>query len=457
MLDWTLERLRSNDPYSLVLAGCGTGKTLFAYKLADEIDTRKTLVLTTKAGVPSAWIREHELWCKDTILIAPTKGTVKQKAALLDENYGSPIIYVVNYETAWRMGEVIRNYGFDLVIADESHKLQSNASKVSRKLARYCADIPYKVCMTGTAWDDRPSQVYGQARFLDPSFRRSQVVSEIFGNWSEFRDKFEYTRDIGGNRIITVGYKNQPILADMMSKFTIHINSEDVLDLPEYQDIYRYVPLQGEIRRVYIEMEEWMLANLNEGLLIADNRLVQALRLHQLCRGHHPDGWVCDPKDNAAVQETLAVLDEIGNEPVVIFTRFTADVQIIKSVVEKMGKTVKLLVGGKHEHIEWQDGEGDVLIANISAGSESVDLTRARYVIYYSKGHGRTQYNQSRYRIRRPNSTRPITFFHIVVKRTVDEDIEHAMVNKGRVADYLLKSLVERVKTCCVLNVIAEG
>ena len=143
--------------------------------------------------------------------------------------------------------------------------------------------------------------------------------------------------------------------------------------------------------------------------------------------------------DDTKLKECLAILDEIGGKPVVIFTRFQEDVRKLQQDIPG----AKLLVGGCHEHIEWQAGEGQVLIANIAAGSTGVNLSRARYCIYYSIGHSRTDYNQSRYRIRRPGSdlAYPIAYYHILMEGSIDIAIRRALASKGLMSGELLAGL----------------
>lgn len=440
MLDFSLYRLGGWSGYVLIHAGCATGKTLYAYKLAEALGAQRTLVITTKAGITSAWLREHAKWCGDSsVIIAPTKGTVAQRAEALKEyTGGKPMIYVVNYESAWRMAEAITAAQFDLVVADECHKLQGHHSKQSVGLARACSDIPFKVGMTGTAWADRPTQVYGQVRFLDPIIRGKGIWSRVFGRWSEFCRRYTIQRVVRGtSREFIAGYKNQFELSEILSGFTLMLDSEDVLDLPTYQDIDRPVQMTAAIRRPYMEMYNNMRTRLITGELKAAHKLTQFLRLQQLSRGHHPKGTLCKPGDIPSVRETLSVLDEIGNEPAVIFTQFTPDVAMLKSEIEKTGKTVKLLVGGTHEHVAFQAGDGDIIIANMAAGAESVELTRARYAIYYSKGFSRTQYEQSRYRVRRPTSDRPITYYHIIVEGSLDAHIQELLRGKADAANFI--------------------
>jgi SNF2 family DNA or RNA helicase len=56
----------------------------------------------------------------------------------------------------------------------------------------------------------------------------------------------------------------------------------------------------------------------------------------------------------------------------------------------------------------------------MQAGSEGISLVRARYAVYYSTGFSLGLYLQSRARLHRPGQTRPVVYYHLVVRDTVD-------------------------------------
>jgi SNF2 family DNA or RNA helicase len=247
---------------------------------------------------------------------------------------------------------------------------------------------------------------------------------------------------------IPLSYKNQDELAQRISPYTMYLNSEEVLTLPTAMDITWEVEWTAGLRRVYDSMKKDMIAYWDKHVVVADNVLTQALRLHQLTGGYFADKdgghFITTPKIDA----TLDILDEIGNHPTVVFTVFDSDVQALKPVLEKAGYKVKLLVGGTYQHEEFQAGDGDVILVNLSTGNAGIELTRARYVIYYSVGTSRTNYSQSRYRVRRPSSNieLPVTYYHLQLPYSVDTSLIKALRSKGDVAQALLDSLTNRIK-----------
>jgi len=61
------------------------------------------------------------------------------------------------------------------------------------------------------------------------------------------------------------------------------------------------------------------------------------------------------------------------------------------------------------------------LAVQIRTGAQSVDLTRARYAVYYSFGLSLGDYQQSLKRIHRVGQNRSVVYVHLLMQYTIDE------------------------------------
>ncbi len=215
------------------------------------------------------------------------------------------------------------------------------------------------------------------------------------------------------------------------------------------------------MKRLYRSLETELIATFGDDYLVADNKLVCELRLHQLTGGYvlpyavddkgryKPTAAVATPVDhpsaNAKLKALLDIVDEIGDEPFVVFTQFKADVAKIAAALAKQGKIVKLLTGDVKENAAFQAGQGHCLIANIAAGNAGITLTRARYVIYYTVGSSRTMFDQSEWRVRRPDSKHdielPVVEFFIRMTGTIDDTLWQRMTTKAALDSEVLVGL----------------
>ncbi len=64
-----------NPGFAWLLAGCGTGKTLVAYKVMQRMGIKKMLVLTTKAAATKAWVGDAEEHTQGLYVVAPVGKT----------------------------------------------------------------------------------------------------------------------------------------------------------------------------------------------------------------------------------------------------------------------------------------------------------------------------------------------------------------------------------------------
>jgi hypothetical protein len=82
-----------------------------------------------------------------------------------------------------------------------------------------------------------------------------------------------------------------------------------------------------------------------------------------------------------------------------------------------------------------------VLAVQIDSGGIGVDLTRARYSMYYSLGFSLGSYEQSLARIHRPGQTRPVEYIHLLAEDTVDEKVMTALARRADVVNAVLQQL----------------
>jgi SNF2 family DNA or RNA helicase len=124
----------------------------------------------------------------------------------------------------------------------------------------------------------------------------------------------------------------------------------------------------------------------------------------------------------------------------VVFCNFRHDLDAIGRVAAKLRRTSYELSGRVNQLAEWQEkGKelGAILVVQIQAGAEGVDMTQACHAIYYSLPYSLALYNQSRARLYRPGQKRPVSFIHMLAKNTIDEGIYAALERKEEIIDQI--------------------
>lgn len=233
-----------------------------------------------------------------------------------------------------------------------------------------------------------------------------------------------------------VDYKDLESLREKFFSLAFQVGAE-VLDLPPELDETYHTDLEPAGAKIYQAIEQdfiaWLETESQSGAVITiKNALVKLVRLQQLTGGTIPDDAGGAHEIDRAKEKLLEdLLEDIGpTEPVVVFAHFRADLNIVWRVADKLGRLAGELSGSQTDLGAWQRGEERdpmILAVQIQAGGVGIDLTRARYAIYYSLGFSLADYLQSRARIRRPGQTRPVTYYHLIVRNTVDEYIMRAL------------------------------
>jgi SNF2 family DNA or RNA helicase len=441
-----LEFLYPRD-FGALYTDMGSGKTKIMIDLIVNRGFKKTLIVAPKK-VCRVWKPQFTIHAPNepiTVLdvsnIAGREKAGAIKEAVLESKLGQLVI-VVNYDSVWR--EPFRSFliklGLDAIICDESHRIKTPSSKCSKALQFLGRRVKNRFLMTGTPLAQSPLDIYAQYRFLDPS---------IFGtNFHNFKLRYANLITVpGGFTMIDKKdpYKNLDELREKMLSCAFQTEVEQ--NLPPTQDITIEFDLSKETQKHYKEIQKEGVLLLKEGYVEAGNILTVITRLQQLSSGYLPvqteDGKKIieiDDSRRVALKELLEDLPP--EEPVVVFAKYRKDIKNIRRIVKELGRKSSEVSGERDTLHNWIAGKTTVLVVQISAGAEGIDLTRAKYCIYYTLTSSLSKYKQSRKRVHRPGQTRPVIYYTLVGKmkrgKTIDERLVESLLNNQEITDYVM-------------------
>ena len=442
---------------ALINGWMGTGKTRIAIDVARALGARRTLVLAPSAvlGVWAPQIAQHHAdgaW----VLTLDDKTAAHKGRALADvldaHTLETPLIVIAGYESAWRAGlrEPIANTEWDLVVADECHRIKAAGGKASQWLARVLRrQATRRLGLTGTPMPHGPVDIYAQARFLDP---------QIFGTSAAVFRK-EWCRMGGFEQRQVIGLQDEPAFGARLAGMMLTIKA-DVMTLPPTTDTSIPVQLGATARRHYKEIADDFITRLEGGeVATATMAATTILRLQQIGSGFIRDAEGVDHnlggEKRAALESLMA--DMGASEPVVVFARFRKDIEYIHAAAAAVGRASYELSGHRSDLDAWREGcahgaygavrhseyslgselpDAPVLVVQIEAGGLGVDFTtcahgdstRARYAVYYSLTHSSGAWEQSRARIHRPGQERTVNYY--TLEAGVDRRIMTALARK---------------------------
>ncbi len=429
----------------------GTGKTATTFAAIDRVGSMRTLVLCPKI-VMGVWEYQARTHTNGDLRVLTAQGSrsVASKAQILAkemascERKGQPYLVAINYEAYWReaMFRLLCGVEWGAIVADESHRVKAHNSTQSKSLFKLAHNRVYgrggqglRLGLTGTFMPHSPMDPFGQMRFVAPN---------VFGmSFTAYRERYAVLNPVVQNMII--GYRNLDELQEKLSPYLYVVRSDDVLDLPEYSDTVIRVPLESATRKIYKQMEDEFVADVRNGTITAANAMVKVLRLSQIASGIGKMGEGVEARIGSEKIKALCdfMSDIPDSESVVIFTRFRMDADDIRTALAGERRCATLDGAHADELPLFESGEANTLICNIQSGKEGIDLTKARYAIYYSAGVSLGDYKQSRFRIRRPGQKRPVTYYHFVAEGTVDEECYKRFERNERIVEGIITSIQE--------------
>jgi hypothetical protein len=440
----------------------GTGKSRVAIGLLEEWEAQLVLIVcpTTVVGVWPDQITQHAVrdwlvsdgghvgrrgvrrWGSVADRVARFESTMA-RSAFVDR----PVACILNVESCWRdpFYKWARQQAWDVVICDESHRIKAPGGKQSMAMHQLGKHGQRRLGLTGTFMPHGPADVYAQFRFLDEgvfgtsytAFKRRYFAEDIFGRLELIEDR----REDFARRLALGSFQCE----------------KDVLDLPPiiedstHPGTDRHVNLEPRSAAAYQAMWETFAADVGSGVVTAKNALSRILRLQQITSGYVGGVDDDDHVEQLGSEKRDALSDwlrDVGvDEPVVVFCRFHHDLDEVRAVAEQQGRRYGEVSGRSKDGLtdERRLASGiQVCGVQMQSGGVGIDLTAARFAVYYSIGHSLGDYLQSRDRVHRPGQTRTTTYVHLIARGTIDVGIRRALAEKRSIIDAVLAMAKEQ-------------
>ena len=329
------------------------------------------------------------------------------------------------------------------MVVDESTTIKNPGAKRNKNIINISRAAKYRRILTGSPVTKSPLDLYKQCEFLDPYLLEHS-------SYYTFRSRYAHMRtaNFNGRSVqLVVGYKNLAELSEKLKPFSYRVLKDECLDLPAKTYMKRIITLTPEQQKIYRQMKQMALAEMNGKMITTASALAQLMRLHQITCGHFTaDDKSIQPIKNNRLSQLLEVLDELEGKAV-IWAHYQFDVQTIvdaikkeygeKSVVTYYGLTPNDIRQSNLERFQTKD-ETRFLVGTPQTGGYGITLTAASTMIYYSNGYDLEKRTQSEARIDRIGQKFPMTYIDILAEDTVDERIVKALRKKINIATQVM-------------------
>lgn len=409
----------------------GLGKTLGTCCLIDNLDCERTLVVCPNTAKQSVWGDEIAKWCPWLkVYVLPNVKAKRER--VLDEvaKYTEPCVLIVHYEALSiiagkkkvgrnvKLGKGWDKLGtWDLVVADEAHRIKDPAAQMSKGLKRVPAR--YKLALSGSIIQNHAEELFSVLQWLYPKVYRAK--------WRDWNDRFiDYVDGPFGKLCVGVKLERIEEMRRELGVFMVYRRKEDELDLPPKMYETRMVELSDPQRKVYNDLLRTCEAELDDGTRIkAADGLVMLGRLRQIASGL--DLLSTKVADSSKLDLAVDLIDDDTDSAYVVFGWYKASCHALAARLEAKGIGCFVVDGDvpqdqRAEYIaRFQEGEGRVFIGTLATLGESVTLHRANKVIRLDRHWNPALNVQAEDRVQRIGQTRNVTVTDIVAKDTVDE------------------------------------
>ena len=330
-----------------------------------------------------------------------------------------------------------------LFAIDESTTIKNPGAKRTKNILKLSKEGKYRRILTGSPVTKSPLDLYTQCHFLDPYLLDHS-------SYYTFRTRYAIMRtaNFSGRSVqLVVGYHNLEELTDKLKAFSYRVLKDECLDLPPKTYMKRTIQLTTEQNKVYQQMKQMALAEMNGKRITTATALTQLMRLHQITCGHFKadDDSIQEIKNNR-ITELMDVLEEVEGKAI-IWAHWRHDIDtIVREIEKKYPMSVVTYYGdtsteNRQKAIKKiQDPESKVrfLVGTPQTGGYGITLTGASTMIYYSNGYDLEKRQQSEARIDRIGQEKPMTYIDILAEDTVDERIVKALRKKVNIATQIM-------------------
>ena len=420
-VQWLLS-LHSNGFGACLADDMGLGKTIqvIAFLSDNRLKNGCNLVIAPKTLLLN-WQREIEKFSPNTtvcIYHGQDRDIFRAK-----ENH----ILITTYQTAVNDVSLLREVGFECVIVDEAQNIKNVASKSYRAIKSIPAAM--KIILTGTPLENNAKEFLGLMKLINPDVA------------------FERRLNVSDEQVFLSN------LRAMCSPFLLRRMKKDVLtDLPQKCEQTLIVDMDKAQRELY----DKLLSNLRYEIEREPDRfeiksfdlvLKGLLYLQEVCC--HPQLLEKELNEGCKQSVKLEVLAELienlyGNQhKVVIFSRFTRMLKIIKNKVSKMNLNIYYLDGNTMDRIAVVDAfehdENGIFLISLKAGGTGLNLVSADTAILFDPWWNPAVEQQAADRIYRIGQQKSVMIYKLICANTIEEKIQLLQQKKHELAMRVLE------------------
>ena len=259
-------------------------------------------------------------------------------------------------------------------------------------------------------------------------------------------------------------YKHADELKELLEPNAVFAKLTDCVDMPPVHYITKEVPMSEAQIACYNDMKHDLLAQYDDHVSTAKNKLVVSMRLQQIASGFIMGHEDVDPEEldiplwmdrdideqydvtpdeviwlgdtNPKLEQLMRDVDEL-DKPLIILTRFSAEAAKIYDMLKDKYSTM-LYTGWKTTGsiADYKQGKYEICVANTTKIARGHNLQIGHTTIYYSNTFSMELRQQSEFRTFRMGQKCPCTYIDYV-SCVIDKTIAEALRLKKGLLEYI--------------------
>jgi SNF2 family DNA or RNA helicase len=336
---------------------------------------------------------------------------------------------------------------YDFVAIDEAHRIKNRKTKWTSNIKKL--DAPAKHVMTGTGFINRPDELWSLLNFLN---RRE------FSSYWRFRDRYCLIDNYSGfEKVIGLKKENKEEFRNLVREIGVRRTLTEVMPhIKEPIFVKRPVELSPTQRKMYDQIKAELRLLDQKGTPIHSPNVISALsRMRQICvatpeliEDYYDDKLerrvqkirLVEP--SSKLDDLMEIIDELrwdedNKEPLVVFSNFRDPLELLKVRLDKSGITYIHMEQSDNEAVRYHKWfelfpkkEHQVFMSTLQLGSESINLSPARHVVFLDRSWSPKDNSQGIGRVRRPGQEGQPVVINIEAERTTDQRLERVNYQK---------------------------
>ena len=422
----------------------GTGKTVQTIRtlksLHDDGEDPFPALVVAPNNMTLTWKKEIEKWWPGRTAVVIKGSAAKRKQQIAEK----ADFHIINWESV-RIHSKLESYGsnrlkrcivcdptladtptnkqsrcewckkelnqkeWKTIIVDEAHRMKNpNAKQTQAVWALQNSETKYVYALTGTPIANAPHDFW-------PSLK--MVAPDEWPSRSRYMDRYcllSYNI-FGGMNVVGLREETKAELFSIVDPRMRRMPKEAVLPfLPKKTYTERYVDMTTKQKKAYDQMADQLISVLGDAVAVAVNPLTQMTRMMQFASAFAEidpttgEVRLSDPSNK--VDALVDLLDEMGEEPAVVFAQSRQLIELAAKRLDKEKISYTMIVGGQSadereaSKTSFQDGKVRVILCTIAAGGIGITLTRAGTAIFLQRSWSMVDNAQAEDRVHRIGS-----------------------------------------------------